>query len=188
VLPQTPWLTEAALAAQPWARAAWTWLHEPGSITQRLRRCFVDVTVRVLDEGVREPLADEWQGLPERAMAPCWVREVCLHSRGMPLVHARTVIPDWHAGNPWHEVGALGSRPLGERLFAGGDGVRGERRFAWTSPAPASPMAQQGGERRRPTRRTWYERQGAWLMLTEAVEAPLWTDAVAPVAASHARA
>ena len=72
------------------------------------------------------------------------MREVTLHEEGLPLLQARTVIPDWSPANPWSELQRLGSRPLGEILFSDPLLERSEFEFTrgpgWRTPAvPVAP-------------------------------------------------
>jgi len=115
------------------------------------------VAVEVLAEGARaEPSAE--------APAPYWERCVQLVAAGRPRLAARSCIPAWVPNHPWQPVQQLGTRPLGEVLFAL-DGVeRGPLQFAQL-PAPAGAEAHLGAVVM--ARRCTYRRQGAALVLTE---------------------
>ncbi|HXH03377.1 MAG TPA: chorismate lyase [Candidatus Competibacteraceae bacterium] len=108
-----------------WRRAALPhtlvgWLLESGSMTRRLRQaCGGDgFSVRVLGQYRARPLPSEARllGLPARSQA--WVREVQLLCHGQPWLFARTVIPLALLRGSWRGLKELGSRPLGEVLFA----------------------------------------------------------------------
>jgi chorismate--pyruvate lyase len=134
-----------------------SWLSEAGSITARLRQHWPQVQVDVLWEGVRVPRWDEspCEALPPDALA--WVREVRLHAHGIPLVSAKTVIPDWASAHAWRAVASLGSRPLAELLFSETGSDRSAMAFAL--------LTRDGLQR--PARRCIHTRQGASLWLTE---------------------
>lgn len=143
------------LAGKAWPAVTASWLKETGSITARLKRQWPNVTVQVLDEGLRQPLAAERQRLALREGVPGWVREVVLHAGERPLIRARTIVPAWTADNPWHVLSTLGERPLGELLFNLPDLERSPLEFAWGLGASA------------PARRRVYTWSGAPLLLTE---------------------
>lgn len=147
---------------------AQSWLLEAGSITARLRHDWPSTQVTVLDEGLQTPHAEECCRLELQPCAPCWVREVRLHAAGQPLVHARTVIPQWGPGNPWHELSKLGQRPLGELLFQLPGLQRSPLEFGLMHPDALYGR----GDRpvSRPARRCTYTRHGAVLLLTEAFD------------------
>lgn len=93
-----------------------SWLYEAGSLTRRLKRiCGSEFGVRVLLEGEIPPFAGERNALGSAAF---FVREVLLHKGGIPLVAARTVIPAATLRGKHAGLAHLGSRPLGEVLFA----------------------------------------------------------------------
>ncbi|MCC5812831.1 MAG: chorismate lyase [Ectothiorhodospiraceae bacterium] len=97
-----------------------SWLRRTNSLTARLRhRCGAAFAVRVLDEGWRRPSLDEARRLRLPYHRLAWVREVALTCDGRPLVFARSVIPSRSLVGPNRALRTLGSRPLGELLFAG---------------------------------------------------------------------
>lgn len=93
------------------------WLLDNGSLTEKLRQAFGAIEVDVLAEGLAIPMTSEAQSLGLAANEQAWIRCVCLHIKGQPLIYARTVIPNWQANNPWYQIKHLGRRPLGEVLF-----------------------------------------------------------------------
>lgn len=149
------------LTASPTARS---WLLEPGSLTLRLRHHYPELAVQVVSEGISPLLPDEASRLALPAHGQAWVREVTLHEDGLPLLQARTVIPDWSPANPWSELQRLGSRPLGEILFSDPGLERSAFEFTrgpgWRAPSmPSAPD--------RLARRCVYRRLGTALLLTE---------------------
>ena len=94
------------------------WIQETGSLTKRLRSIYGSgVSVSVLSQSWRVPFFSESRLLHQREQRVCLVREVLLHLDDMPLVLARTVIPR-QSLKINHHLTHLGSRPLGEVLFA----------------------------------------------------------------------
>ncbi|PLA74686.1 hypothetical protein CYQ88_05080 [Hydrogenovibrio sp. SC-1] len=93
------------------------WLLDNGSLTENLRQTFGAIEVEVLAEGLATPMASEARLLELASGEKVWVRCVCLHVKGLPMIYARTVIPDWQPNNPWYQIKHLGNRPLGEVLF-----------------------------------------------------------------------
>jgi len=122
-----------------------SWLQESASLTARLRReAGAGFGVRLLGQGLGKPFAGEscLLGLPARRRA--LAREVLLFRGTAPLVLARTVIPPWVLRGEYCALARLGSRPLGEVLFA----QRGLRRtrleFARVCPMDWLPGIAQG--------------------------------------------
>lgn len=96
-----------------------SWLYEPGSLTLRLQRaCGADFSVAVLGQGWTRPFIGESRLLGLAPGSSCLVREVALMRADEPLVLARSIIPaaTLRGGDPG--LSRLGSRPLGEVLFA----------------------------------------------------------------------
>jgi chorismate lyase len=160
------WRIEADLHALALPAPLNDWMRERGSLTQRLRAHWGDVSVQPLDEGLGTPLAHEAARAGALAGAPTWLRCVVLVCQGKPRVYARTVIPAWGPHNPWEAVQRMGRQPLGELLFQlpdlqrsafewnlGLDWPHATHRPGATAPAPA--------------RRCVFMRAGAPLLLTE---------------------
>lgn len=96
-----------------------SWLYEPGSLTLRLRRaCGDGFWVRVLAQGWARPFRGEGRLLGMAPGAVCLVREVALLCGDETLVLARSVIPAATLRQAGPVLARLGSRPLGEVLFA----------------------------------------------------------------------
>lgn len=166
--PMTPWQTSVqALDLADASPDAVSWLVEVGSITARLRTHWPAVTVDVLDEGLLIPTAAELDRLGLACPQACWVRSVRLQADGRGLVHARSVIPNWHPGNPWYRVSRLGQRPLGELLFSLPGLGRSPLEFALTLP-PTTPGGHTAGPT--PSRRRVHWHGASPLLLTEAFD------------------
>jgi chorismate--pyruvate lyase len=103
--------------------ALWEWLTHTGSLTQKLRALAKDAFhVQVLKEtGIELATGDaQLLGVPPGSAAQ--LREVYLCG-AQPLVFGRTLAAK-HAAVQWLEQ--LGARPLGDRVFAEQDAMRGE--------------------------------------------------------------
>ncbi len=94
------------------------WLRDAGSLTERIRaRCEV-FAVRVLRQRLAHVLADEAPLLGLAAGDWAWVREVLLLADGVPVVYARSVMPQATVRAGSRLFATIGSRPLGAALFA----------------------------------------------------------------------
>ena len=95
------------------------WLSDAASLTQRLRQaCQGRFQVQVVSQGRERPLRDERHALGMRDHEYALVRMVYLLCGGQPWVFARTVIPLRTLSGAQRRLGCLGTRPLGEMLFA----------------------------------------------------------------------
>ncbi len=95
------------------------WLLEPGSITARLRaRLLRPLTVKVLNQSWQRPLFSEHRLMKLNAQHRHLVREVLLETETGTWVIARTVIPRTTLSGVCRSLNHVGSRPLGEVLFA----------------------------------------------------------------------
>lgn len=137
-------------------------------MTQRLRRCAADTRVRVEQEALLPPWADEAARLGLAPGAAAWVRVVALEGAGRVLLRARTVIPGWAPDNPWAHVQRLGRQPLGELLFTAPGLQRSDFEFARTRGQWAP------NDTGWPVRRCVFWRDGAPLLLTETLIAIDW--------------
>lgn len=108
-----------------------SWLNEIGSLTKRLRGIYgKQFGVKVLFNRWQPAFIDECQLL---GLAPAryqLIREVVLHANGRPLVLARTVLPEPTIRIAHRNLSHLGSRPLGEVIFAYPDLERRQRQFS----------------------------------------------------------
>jgi len=130
-----------------------SWLFDTTSLTQRLRQvCHGRFQVRVVSEAHARPLHDERVALNMRDNEGAVVRMVYLLCDGKPWVFARTVIPLRTLSGPQRRLTHLGSKPLGELLFADKTMRRGEvevARLAAGSPVfsmAAQALKQKPGE------------------------------------------
>lgn len=107
------------------------WLLEPSSLTARLRAiCPGGFAVKLLNQGYAPIRVNERRSLGIAIGRQAFVREVLLTCRGVPWVFARTVIPRSVAQCELRSLTRLGTRPLGEVLFASRDLVRKNLQFS----------------------------------------------------------
>jgi chorismate lyase len=95
------------------------WLQESGSLTKRLRSCYDgQISVEILFQAWKPAFIDECRILALQSQRFHLIREVVLHHKGQPLVLARTVMPQTTIDIAHRNLSHLGTRPLGEVLFA----------------------------------------------------------------------
>ncbi len=105
-----------------------SWLSESGSLTKRLRAVYgQDLAVRILFHAWKPAFVDECQRLQVAHSRYLLLREVLLHIHGTPLVLARTVLPEQTIRIAQRNLSHLGTRPLGEVIFAYPDLERRQR-------------------------------------------------------------
>jgi len=106
---------QAGEVAFGWDPVAADWLLDPGSLTQRLKRQGTRFGVRLLGQMTAEVSADERHRLRvEQAL----LREVLLCCNDIPVVFARTLIPEATLAASEGRLARLGHTSLGELLFA----------------------------------------------------------------------
>lgn len=143
------------------------WALERGSLTRRLRQHWPDTRVQVLSEALTPPLPHEALALGLATGEAAWVRCVCLVGGDQARIYARTVIPRWHAQNPWVEVQRLGDQPLGELLFTLPDLERSPFEWALNAPWPDAMARASAALPHVLARRCTFVRWHAPLLLTE---------------------
>ena len=108
------------------------WLVDGGSLTRQLRcACGDGFAVRLLAQHWRFADESEARRLGIAARSRLIEREVQLTCRGRPLVYARSLIPLAALRGSHRELGAMGERPLGEKLFADPQMRRGSVHWRW---------------------------------------------------------
>lgn len=115
------WYPKTLKHRMPVERCLENWLFDPSSLTAKLRQKCPELTVNILSEKLEIPLVDEQHrlGLKNNGRK-AWIRIITLNCGQVPLIYARTVIPDFSVGNPWHSLKTLGHTPLGHVLFQKG--------------------------------------------------------------------
>jgi len=99
-------------------RALRGWLSDRGSLTRRLKARHADFRVSPVARGFVSPFLDEAQLLGLHPKVRAYVREVLLMSGGHIRVFAHSVLPRASLRGGWCGIARLGTRPLGEALFA----------------------------------------------------------------------
>lgn len=148
------------------------WLQDPGSLTARLKgTCPGRFRVRLLRQEWERPLYSESRVLGMRRGEVAFVREVELLCDDTPWVFARTVIPARSLRGPARHLALLGTRPLGEVLFADPRTKRGPMEIARLQ--PRHPLFAAANAERAETpheiwgRRTLFHLSGAPLLVNE---------------------
>jgi chorismate lyase len=132
------WIPQDRLIRARVPVAVLSWLLEPGSLTDRLRRaCGGGLRVRVVSQAWVRPHADEAFALGLRWGERALVRQVQLLCGGRPWVFARTVIPGDSLRGRHRRLARLGTRPLGAVLFADKSMRRGALELAALAPGVA---------------------------------------------------
>ena len=95
------------------------WLNETGSLTKRLRSVYGNqLAVKLLYHRWKPAFAEECQTLKIAHHRYQLVREVLLYVGSTPLVLARTILPETTIRIAHRNLSHLGTRPLGEVIFA----------------------------------------------------------------------
>jgi len=104
---------------QPPADPLFDWLCGEGSLTRRLIEAGTgDFRVELLHQSVQPARHDEALALNIQPGDDVWCREVLLHTAGAPRVFARSVAPLASLADSGLDLETLGTRSLGEVLFA----------------------------------------------------------------------
>ena len=91
------------------------WLEEEGSITARISS-HAEFKLEILNDDIGVAEDEEYIALeipPEEVR----IREVVLYGDLVPLVYARSIIPELTASKGYPGLGTIGSKPLGDLLF-----------------------------------------------------------------------
>ncbi len=95
------------------------WLVDESSLTRRLRcACSGQFSVELISLQMERPMLSEARALARPPQEIALVRQVRLRCDGKPWVFARTVIPLPSLQGGLRRLALLGTRPLGEVLFA----------------------------------------------------------------------
>ncbi len=96
-----------------------SWVYEAGSLTARLRCFYKDAfAVNLLFHQWQPAFIDETRQLHQSSRQYYLVREVQLHADGLPLILARTILPEKTIKIARRNLSHLGTRPLGEVIFS----------------------------------------------------------------------
>lgn len=120
-----------------------SWLNETGSLTKRLRALHGNrFGVKVLFHRWKPAFIDECRLLRLQPYRYQLIREVLLHADGQALVLARTILPEPTIEIAHRNLSHLGTRPLGEVIFAYPDLERWQRQFSQAGSIVWSPNLQ----------------------------------------------
>lgn len=93
-------------------------LSDRASLTRRLKFRHADFRVQPVFRGLAPPVCDEARLLRLPHGSRAYVREVLLLGAGEARVFAHSVLARASLRGAWHGIAGLGTRPLGEALFA----------------------------------------------------------------------
>jgi chorismate lyase len=144
--PHTPTWRPLAAGRPAMSPAWWKWIASRDSLTSRLISAGTGRTfrVRLLNQGLGKPRADEAHALRLPLDRLAWLREVALCLDERPWVVARSVAPLAHLRG--QRLERLGERSLGSWLFRQPDLERSPIEVTAT-PAPFHPLAGPWGRR-----------------------------------------
>ncbi len=112
------WLEATQWPASAIPQNALTWLMEPRSLTLRIKKTFKQAfSLKLIEQGWSTPMLSEAQCLGEPINEDMLIREVLLKLGQQTYVFARTSLPKKLVTNVC-ELTELGSKPLGEVIFA----------------------------------------------------------------------
>ena len=122
------WLNGSELSSGLTKKNILDWLEEEGSITARISSR-AEFKLEILNDDIGVAEDEEYIALeipPEEVR----IREVVLFGDLVPLVYARSIIPELTASKGYPGLGAIGSKPLGDLLFQSELFVKIRREFA----------------------------------------------------------
>ena len=104
------------------------WLEEEGSITARISS-HAEFKLEILNDDIGVAEDEEYIAL-EMPPEEVRIREVVLYGDLVPLVYARSIIPELTASKGYPGLGTIGSKPLGDLLFQSELFIKIRREFA----------------------------------------------------------
>ena len=94
------------------------WLHDKGSLTQRIQQRCNQFAVRKMHSGLARIALDESALLKVAPQRFAYTRDVFLFADNQPVVFAHSVCAAQSLHSAWAAVTGLGNQPLGALLFA----------------------------------------------------------------------
>lgn len=147
------------------------WLHDHGSLTQRIQQRCARFSVQPVRSGLAHIPHDEATLLGIAPHHLAYSREVFLSADGKPVVFAHSTCANEHLRGAWKAMSGLGNRSLGSLLFTHPLVIRQPLRFkALRSHHPLYCSATQNLEGASATlwaRRSLFTLHGAPLLVTE---------------------
>ena len=122
------WLNAKELRSGLTKKNILDWLEEEGSITARISSR-AEFKLEILNDDIGVAEDEEYIALeipPEEVR----IREVVLFGDLVPLVYARSIIPELTASKGYPGLGTIGSKPLGDLLFQSELFIKIRREFA----------------------------------------------------------
>ena len=104
------------------------WLNEEGSITAKISSDS-KFKLKILSDDIGNAEDEEYLALniPSQKVR---IREVILYGDLVPLVYARSIIPNQTSSKGYPGLGSIGSKPLGDLLFQSELFIKTHREFA----------------------------------------------------------
>lgn len=93
------------------------WLHDHGSLTQRIQQRCKTFSVQPMRSGLARVAYDEAALLGIAPHRLAYSREVFLYADGKPVVFAHSTCASAHLRGSWKAMRGLGNRSLGSLLF-----------------------------------------------------------------------
>ena len=122
------WLNDSELKSCLEKQNIIEWLNEEGSITAKISsKSKFKLEILSDDIGIAED--EEYLAL-DIASEEVRIREVVLYGDLVPLVFARSIIPNLTAAKGYPGLGTIGSKPLGDLLFQSELFIKTHREFA----------------------------------------------------------
>ena len=122
------WLNATELKSSLKDQNILDWLNEDGSITARISSN-AKFKLEVLNDDLGVAEDEEYVAL-NITSEDVRIREVILYGDLVPLVYARSIIPNLTASKGYRGLGSIGSKPLGDLLFQSDLFIKTHREFA----------------------------------------------------------
>ena len=122
------WLNNAQLKSCLKKQNILEWLNEEGSITAKISSDS-KFKLKILSDDIGNAEDEEYLALniPSQKVR---IREVILYGDLVPLVYARSIIPNQTSSKGYPGLGSIGSKPLGDLLFQSELFIKTHREFA----------------------------------------------------------
>ena len=122
------WLSDSQLKTHLKKQNILEWLNEEGSITTKISSDS-NFKLEILSDDLGIAEDEEYLAL-DIASEEVRIREVVLYGDLVPLVYARSIIPNLTSSKGYPGLGTIGSKPLGDLLFQSELFIKTRREFA----------------------------------------------------------
>ena len=122
------WLNSSELRLRLKEQSILDWLNEEHSITKKISSK-AEFKLEILQDDIGIAADDEYAALkmsPEKVR----IREVLLYGNLLPLVYARSIIPNITSSKGYPGLGTIGAKPLGDLIFQSKLFIKTKREFA----------------------------------------------------------